>query len=254
MFDIHSHLLFGVDDGPETVDDSLEMLTQAAKEGITQIIATSHATHPMFHTAAEDIQRQVPLLQQKLNEQGIPLQIHTGHEIRVTDQTITQLQTGHVLPLANSRYVLLELPSATVPPFVKNLIVELVKDGYVPIIAHPERNKAIAEKPERLEVLIREGAVAQITAGSLSGHFGKAIQQVSVQLVEANLVHTYGSDAHNLKTRPFLFNEGLDFLDKKKLGKTVDILLENNARILDNRELYLLEPQQIKRKKIFGLF
>lgn len=254
MIDMHSHIIFGVDDGPEKMEDSLAMLTQAAKEGITQIIATSHATHPMFHTAMEDINQQVPLLQQKLLEQGVPLQIHTGHEIRVTDQTVTQLKTGHVLPLANSRYVLLELPTATVPPFVKNLIVDLVNDDYVPIIAHPERNKAIAEKPERLEALIREGAVAQVTAGSLSGHFGKTIQQVSVQLVEANLVHTYGSDAHNLSTRPFLFNEGLDYLDKKKLGKAVDILLENNARIIDNRELYLLEPQSIKRKKLFGLF
>lgn len=254
MFDMHSHILFGVDDGPERLDDSIAMLAQAAKEGITQIIATSHATHPMFHTAAEDVQKQVALLQQKMQEQGIPLQIHAGHEIRVTGQTATQLTARHVLPLANSRYVLIELPSATVPPFVKNLVVELVRDGYVPIIAHPERNKAIAEKPERLEALIREGAVAQITAGSLSGHFGKAIQQTSVQLVEANLVHTYGSDAHNLGTRPFLFNEGLDFLDKKKMSHAVDILLENNARILDNRELYLLEPQSTKRKKLFGLF
>lgn len=254
MFDMHSHILFGVDDGPETIDDSIAMLEQAAKEGITHIISTSHATHPMFHTLAEDVTKQVQLLQQKVNEQGIPLQIHTGHEIRVTDQTAAQLKSGYVLPLANSRYVLLELPSATVPPFVKNLVMELVAEHYVPIIAHPERNKAIAEKPERLERLIREGAVAQVTAGSLSGHFGKTIQQTAVQLVEANLVHTYGSDAHNLKTRPFLFNEGLDYLDKKKLSSAVDILLENNARIVDNRELFLLEPQAVKRKKLFGLF
>jgi protein-tyrosine phosphatase len=254
MFDIHSHILFGVDDGPKTIELSLEMLMQAEKEGITDIISTSHACHPQYHVQSTDVWQQVPQLQHALDERGIQLKIHTGHEVRITNDLLEKLERKEVLPLANSQYVLLELPSSNVPTYTKNMIVLLKSAGFTPIIAHPERNKAIAEKPVRLERLIREGAVAQITAGSLAGHFGKSIQKLSLELVQANLVHTYGSDVHNLTTRPFLFDEGLSFLEKKKQLDAVDILLENNARILENRIFILHEPDEIRSKKWWQLF
>ena len=92
----------------------------------------------------------------------------------------------------------------------------LLGEGKIPIIAHPERNRAIAEKPERLERLVRHGALAQVTAGSLSGHFGKNVQKLALQLIEANLIHTYGSDVHNLDDKTIPFQKGLDYLGKKK--------------------------------------
>lgn len=254
MLDMHSHILFGVDDGPKTMEQSIEMLMQAEKEGITEIIATSHVCHPQYHVQSTDILQQVPQLQQAINERGIQLKIHTGHEVRITDDLLEQLEKKEVLPLANSQYLLLELPSSTVPNYTKNIIVLLKSRGITPIIAHPERNKAIAEKPARLERLIREGAVAQITAGSLAGHFGKSVQKLSLDLVEANLVHTYGSDAHNLSTRPFLYDEGLNFLEKKKQLDAVDLLLENNARIIENRPFIILEPEEVSEKKWWQFF
>lgn len=254
MFDIHSHLLFGVDDGPKTMEQSLEMLKQAEKEGITDILATSHVFHPHYHVRVEDVLRQVPQLQRELDVRGIRVKIHTGHEVRITYDLLEKLAQKEVLALANSQFLLLELPSSTIPIYTKSIIVLLKSAGITPIIAHPERNKAIAEKPSRLEQLIREGAVAQITAGSLAGHFGKTVQQVSLDLVRANLVHTYGSDAHNLTTRPFLFDAGLTYLEKKKESDAVDLLLENNARIFENNPLILLEPQGIERKKWWKFF
>ena len=116
----------------------------------------------------------------------------------------------------------------------------LLGEGIIPIIAHPERNRAIAEKPARLERLVRHGALAQITAGSLAGHFGKNVQKLSLQLIEANLVHTYGSDVHNVDTRPLLFNKGLDYLEKKKHHDLADILLENNERIVQRQIAVLI--------------
>lgn len=254
MVDIHSHLLFGVDDGPKTMEQSIEMLQQAAREGITEIIATSHVCHPQYHVQSTEVLEQVPKLQQAIDERGIQLKIHTGHEVRITDDLLEKLEKNEVLPLGNSQYVLLELPSSNVPNYTKNIIVLLKSRGITPIIAHPERNKAIAEKPARLERLIREGAVAQITAGSLAGHFGKNIQKLSLDLVKANLVHTYGSDAHNLSTRPFLYDEGLTYLEKKKQIDAVDLLLENNACVVENRSLFLLEPEEISEKKWWKIF
>lgn len=252
MIDMHTHILYGVDDGPKTVDETLRMLEAAKAEGITDIISTSHASHPQYHVDFMTVNMQVAQLQKEANDIGI--NIHTGQEVRIQSNLIERFKNGELLTMANSQYLLLELPSSNVPQYTKNIVYSLLEEGITPIIAHPERNKGIAEKPERLERLIREGALAQVTAGSLSGHFGKSVQQLALQLVEANLVHTYGSDVHNLMTRPFLFNEGLDYLEKKKQSDAIDVLLENNDRILTNERMLILEPCELRKKKWWSFF
>lgn len=254
MIDIHSHILFGVDDGPKNLYETLEMLQQAVDEGITEIISTSHSFHPQYNVLAKQVIEQIANIQEQLQLNEIPLKIHAGQEVRLVENIVQLLERGEILTLANSNYLLLELPSSTVPNYTRRIINLLQEQGITPIIAHPERNKAIAEKPSRLEILLREGAVAQITAGSLAGHFGSAIQKLSLDLVKANLVHTYGSDAHNVTTRPFLFDEGLNFLEKKKQLDAVDLLLENNMRIIENKKMILFEPEEIQKKwwKLFA--
>ncbi|WP_096550711.1 tyrosine-protein phosphatase [Ureibacillus thermosphaericus] len=254
MIDIHSHILYGVDDGPKTFEESITMLETAAAEGITDIISTSHASHPQFDVSSNDVIEQVQELQNELEIRQVPLTIHIGHEARISETIVERCLTKQTHLLANSNYLLLELPSSTVPPYTINIIRELLIHDITPIIAHPERNKSIAEKPARLERLIREGAVAQVTAGSLAGHFGRSVQQLSLDLVRANLVHTYGSDVHHLTTRPFLFNEGLSFLEKKKELDAIDILLENNARILANKPFIIYEPEEIQKRKWWNIF
>lgn len=254
MIDIHSHILFGVDDGPEDLYETLTMLQRAVDEGITEIIATSHSFHPQYNVSAKQIFEQVKTIQEQIEINSIPLKIHAGQEVRLVENIVTLTETKEALTLANSNYILLELPTSTVPRFTKDIVIKLQSNGIIPIIAHPERNKAIAERPYKLEELVREGAMAQITAGSLAGHFGKNIQKLSLDLVKANLVHTYGSDVHNLTTRPYLFDAGLIYLEKKKQLDAVDMLLENNARILENKNFILYEPQEVSAKKWWSIF
>jgi len=254
IIDMHSHILNGVDDGPKTPEESMVLLEQAVKEGITDIIATSHAYHPQFHTAFDEINKQVNDLNRECGKRGMPINIFTGQEIRVSDQTAQLLLAGEALGLANSKYVLIELPSQGIPAFTTHIIQQILNQNKIPIIAHPERNRSIVEKPSRLAKLVQNGALAQVTAGSLCGHFGKTIQRTAVQLLDANLVHVYGSDVHNDTTRPFLFDKGLDYLDKLKKHEYVDILLENNARILTNKEMILLEPEEIGKAKWWKVF
>ncbi|WP_088007052.1 tyrosine-protein phosphatase [Indiicoccus explosivorum] len=249
MLDMHSHILYGLDDGPNTKTEAVAIIQRAAGEQITDIIATSHAFHPNFHAHAAAVREQLKELAAELAREEIPVRLHAGQEIRLNDVLTERITEGEALTLAGSKYVLLELPSNSVPAYTIPVVQQLLAMNLIPIIAHPERNKAIAEKPNRLYRLIMNGALAQVTAGSLSGHFGKAIQKTSLQLIEANLIHTYGSDVHNLKTRPSLFNEGLDFLEKRKKHEIVDILLENNERILRNEDMIQLEPEEIRPGK-----
>ncbi|MFS0688848.1 CpsB/CapC family capsule biosynthesis tyrosine phosphatase [Sporosarcina sp. 179-K 8C2 HS] len=243
MIDIHCHILFGVDDGPKTIEGTIRIVEKAAKDGITDMIATPHAFSPHYHVPIEEIQGQIRLLTDCLRAGGYPVNLHTGQEVRLHPQVIEKIMKREVMTLAESRYLLLELPSQSIPLYTVSVIQSMLENGVSPIIAHPERNRAIAEKPARLERLIRHGAFAQVNAGSLSGHFGKSVQKLSIQLVEANLIHTYGSDVHDTKTRPLLFNAGLSYLEKKKKHDSIDILLENNKRILKDESFIILEPE-----------
>lgn len=249
MIDTHSHILAGLDDGASTMEETLGLLLQAVEEGITGIIATPHGHHPNFPTDVPKMKLQLEATKQLVLEKNLPLEIYSGQECRLSDKLPERLASGEALPLAESRYVLLELPSNGVPAYTVQIIQELIASNYVPVIAHAERNQGIIEKPERLSKLLLHGAVAQVTAGSVAGTFGKAIQKTAMSLINANLIHVYGSDVHHLERRPFHFREGIDYLEKKKLGDVAEILLENNERILNNEGLIILEPQSIKLTK-----
>ncbi|MCZ2258567.1 tyrosine-protein phosphatase [Sporosarcina sp. G11-34] len=249
MLDMHAHILPAVDDGPKTLEESIQLIEIAIAEGITDMIATPHAYSPHYDVSKEQVLEKLMALQREVEKRGLSINLHAGQEIRIQDFVPEKLESGEALTLAGSKYMLLELPSSGIPAYTVPVIQAILSMGIVPIIAHPERNRAIAEKPSRLSRLVNHGALAQVTAGSLAGHFGKGVQSLSMHLIEANLIHSYGSDVHNSKTRPALFEKGLDYLDKRKLHNTVDILLENNARILTNENFLLLEPREIAPKK-----
>ncbi|MFJ7667692.1 tyrosine-protein phosphatase [Lysinibacillus sp. NPDC097195] len=254
MIDIHSHILVNVDDGPETMEETFRLFEQAVVEGITALISTSHALHPRYHVQCHIVSEQIAQLQQEINRRKLPLTLYPGHEVRLAGNIVELHEKGQLHTLAQSNYMLVELPSSFIPPYISTIIYNLLTAGITPIIAHPELNAAIAKNPSILEQLIREGALAQITAGSLAGKFGKSIQQFSLKLVRSNLVHTYGSDVHNIKSRPFLFEKGLQFLEKQKQLDAVDIFLENNARIINNQPFIVYEPENNFSKKSWKLF
>ena len=232
----------------------MKLLYQAVKEGITDIIITPHGSHPQFDVKKEIVEERYKIIKEAAKEKNIPLNLTLGQEIRIGDSTIEQVESGEVFTMAASKYVLLELPSSSVPSYTVPIIQGILSLNKVPVIAHPERNRAIAEKPSRLLKLINHGAIAQITAGSLAGHFGKSIQKQSLKLGGCNLGRTCGSDVHNLKTRPFLFDAGLSYLEKHKRLNAVDIFLENNARIMENEEVIILEPGNPTAKSWWNLF
>ena len=118
MIDIHAHILWAVDDGPNGMEDTIRLLEQAVIEGITEIIATSHSFHPQYHVDYETINNQIHLLRHQLKNDSIPLTLHTGHEVRLSDHIIPLYKAKQIHTLANSNYILLELPSHTVPYYL----------------------------------------------------------------------------------------------------------------------------------------
>lgn len=241
MIDIHSHIIWGVDDGPSTKQEAMELIRLAMKEGIEQIIATSHALHPSFHADMIEVQEKLQELQQESDAERLGIKLYTGHEIRITEDLVEQLRNKQVLPLSNSTYVLVEFPSGDVPLFTREILRQLVRAGYRPVIAHPERNKVFANNTKKLHELIEAGAFTQVTAGSVAGDFGKEVQRVAMKMIDEGLIHCYGSDVHNKKVRAFSFDKGLSYLESKNRQDIVEYFLENNERLLQNKNLLIIE-------------
>lgn len=253
MIDMHAHIIWGVDDGPKTFEETQKLIRLAEKEGIEQIVATSHALHPSYHADIQEVEEKLQVLTDWINEQGINIKVHIGHEIRVTEAIIDEIKNRNVATLNGTNYVLIEFPSATVPLFAKEIVKQLLNQGYVPIIAHPERNKLLANQPEKLRELIDLGAYAQVTAGTLAGAFGKDVQKIALRMVDEGLIHCYGSDVHNDSTRDFKFDAGLTILENKNRQEMVEYLLENNERLMENKVLLKIEKKESVLKRFSRL-
>lgn len=248
MIDIHSHILMNVDDGAKTAEDSIAMAKQAIAEGIHTIVATPHHMNGTYKNPKEKIMTDVVQLNELFQKENIPLTVLAGQEIRLYGELLQDFQNGEILSLNNgNEYLLIELPSSHVPMYTECLLHEIQLEGLIPVIVHPERNKAFLEQPDRLYHLVNQGALTQVTAASIAGCFGKSIQKFSHQLIEANLTHVIASDAHNTTTRGFKMTEAMDVIEKKFGYDTLRAVQENADLLVQGQMVYKEVPQPIKK-------
>jgi protein-tyrosine phosphatase len=255
MIDIHSHILPGVDDGAQTIEDAIAMANSAASEGITKIIATPHHKNGSYENPKQKILQHVDQLNAVLKERNIPLTVLPGQEVRIYGDILKDYENGELLTLTNeSPYLFIEFPSNHVPRYAEQLLFELQMRGINPIIVHPERNVEISETPELLYQLVERGALTQLTAASVAGYFGKKIKKFTLQIIEANLAHFIASDAHNITNRGFHMREAYQVV-KKEFGTGAVYFFHENAELLvDGKNVYRQQPERIKKKKFLGLF
>lgn len=254
MIDIHSHILPGIDDGAQTIEDSINMAKLAVEEGITKIIATPHHQNGKYINKKQNIIERVLELNVVLQKENIPLEVLPGQETRIYGELIEDINKGDILPLNQTNYLFIELPSGHIPRYTEQLLFDVQLKGLTPIIVHPERNAGVMENPDKLLNLVKKGALTQVTAGSLVGYFGKKIQKLSMQLIEANLTHFISSDAHNITSRSFRIRESISEINKE-FGQQVVYYFQENAELLVNGQMiYKQEPSQIRRKKFLGIF
>ncbi|KGX93917.1 tyrosine protein phosphatase [Pontibacillus halophilus JSM 076056 = DSM 19796] len=255
MIDIHSHILFGVDDGAKTIEDSVAMAQAAVQDGVHAIIATPHHRNGTFVNERTAILQRTEELNKRLVAEEIDLTVLPGQEARLHGKMIEELADGKALPLNdNSGYVFVELPHDQVPRYAKRMLFDLQVEGYTPIVVHPERNKELIQNPDHLYEFVQNGALTQLTAASLVGNFGKKIARFSHQLIESNLVHFLASDAHNTSSRGFVLQKALKEVEET-YGKDTMLDFYENAELMVKGERVLVnEPMPVKRKKILGIF
>ncbi|MGI6611118.1 MAG: tyrosine-protein phosphatase [Limnochordia bacterium] len=204
MIDLHAHLLPGVDDGPSTWQEALEMLRIAQEDGVKTLVATSHQEGlDGYHNTDAELTRSTEELQRRAQESGMAVTLLPGGEVRASPDLVARLERKEALTLADGgRYLLLEFPASEVPLYTNQLLFELQVHGITPIIAHPERNAGFAERPEALVSLVEAGALVQLTAASLSSRVSVETRTLAVLFLTHNLAHVLASDAHSATRRP----------------------------------------------------
>lgn len=215
MIDLHSHILPGVDDGAQTLEDSLELARKAISQGITHLMCTPHHNNGKYNNPADKIIREVANLQGELDKRGLDLTLLEGQEVRLTEFLLTAIQRDEILftDLDNT-YLLIEFPTNEVPIYAEQVFYQLLNRGQVPVIVHPERNAVFREEPNRLVSFLEMGTLTQLTAPSIVGIFGSDIQQMARQMLEHNMLYMVASDAHNLRHRTFLMKEAYKEIEK----------------------------------------
>ncbi len=236
MIDLHSHILPAVDDGSPDLSTSLAMARMAVEDGIGVMACTPHFMPGLYNNHLAAIRLRVASLAKELATHNIPLQLVVGGDVHVRPDFVEALQNRLVPSLHDTRYVLLEPPQVVLPPRFEEFIIKIVGAGYVPIITHPERLSWIEHQAGILPRLVHAGAWMQITAGSLTGHFGKRPQYWAHRLLQTGLVHILASDAHNLGSRPPRLTQALH-LAAREVGnvEAQNLVFERPKSILENQ-------------------
>lgn len=237
MIDIHNHILPYMDDGAKDWDMAIAMAKQAYTDGIRYIVATPHHRNGRYMNESSKVEEVVEMLNSRLKEMDLDITVLPGQEIRFHDDLLRHFEEGEIRTLHNSRYALLELPSSHVPATVEDIIYELSLMNIQTIIAHPERNADIARNPELLERLIELGALAQVTAQSVTGEKGGKLQKLSLDLCKRNLIHFIATDAHDTVRRPFQLSQCYQVIEKKLGLEMVNYFKNNAKRLVDNLEI-----------------
>jgi protein-tyrosine phosphatase len=230
VIDLHSHVLAGIDDGPESVTGSLAIARAEAEAGVRTLVATPHVNW-RYRNDAATIAQHAASLRELLDAEGIELDLRAGAEVAMTE--VAELEPAELarLRLGGGEWLLLEPPFSPIAAALEPIVQSVQRGGSRVLLAHPERCPAFHRDPSLLRTLVGEGVLTSITAGSLVGRFGSHVRRFALQLAQEQLVHNVASDAHDVAERaPGLASE----LEQAGLGALTEWLTEAvPAAILD---------------------
>lgn len=246
LVDIHNHVLPGLDDGPQTMENAILLVQNAVSNGITHIIATPHHQNKYMNNSAT-VKEAVSNLNREIATRNIPIEILQGQEIFFHNNLVESIGK-EIITLANSKkYILIELPRDYFPTFTFEILLDIQLNGYTPIIAHPEKNSVLRRDKQLLHELVSKGNYIQITASSLIGIHGYALKKYTNDLVRHNLVHFISSDAHDYKKRTFMLPKAYQYIRKKFSEKHVTYFCENAKHVVFGTNFQPLPPIRFKK-------
>lgn len=237
MIDIHSHIVFDVDDGPKTLQESIDLISESYAQGVRTIVSTSHRRKGMFEEPEEKIFENFSIVKEEAEKQFPDLQIHYGGELFYTSSLLKKIENHLVPNMADTRYSLIEFSMVTPWREIQTAVKNLLAIGVTPIIAHIERYNALEFNEERVKELIALGCYTQINSShilkaKMFGDKHKIFKKRARFFLEENLVHCVASDMHNLDARKPFMREAYDIIAKDFGAKRANDLFQLNPQIL----------------------
>ena len=242
LVDIHNHILPGLDDGPESIEEALLLAENAVANGVTHVIATPHHRNRKYINPPIAVKEAADWFNDELLKRSIPLHILCGQETYFHNDILQEMEVNLLTLGDNGKYLLLELPTNYFPVFIFDILLELQFLGYIPIIVHPERCTFLKKDKQLGYELVRRGALFQVNASTIVGENGFSMQKFAKDLIKHNLVHFIASDAHHYKDRPFLIKEAYKYIQKKFSIQYVTYFMDNAKYVLEGSFLQPLPP------------
>lgn len=231
MVDLHIHILPGLDDGADSMEEAVRMARLAAESGVNYIAASSHGN--CYDYTVAEYEKQFEALQRELNRQKIPVKLYPAMEIMMNKRAEQLLETGKLLTVNYTRYLLIEFDFYENPERVYRMVAYLQRMKYNIILAHPERYIFIQENPEMAYYLAERGCILQVNKGSILGEMGEECQQMAEMLLDDGMVQVIASDAHSSRYRTPQMDELVRYLKRRYTSMEVKMWLsENPSRIL----------------------
>ena len=247
MVDIHSHIVFDVDDGSQNLDSSIKILREAKAAGFDKIILTPHYMEDYYIVSKKEIQNKIEILKNKCREENIQIELYQGNEIYISNQIDEFLKQNIACSLNDSRYVLFETPLSIEPSNLVEVIYKIKELGKIPVLAHPERYAYIQANPNRLLELSEIGVLFQANYGSIIGFYGKQAEKTIKLLLKNNFIHFFGSDVHK-EGNIYPYIEEAKNAIVKIIGeeKFKDFSENNILKVINDEEIDIEELHEIK--------
>ena len=237
MIDIHTHIIPNIDDGSRSVEETFKLINEAEEAGFTDIILTPHYITNYYETPGAEVKFWTESLQKIVDEKNLGVKLHSGMEIYISEELSELVKNETVITLANSKYILIELPMNTTMKNVDEILFIMRNMGYNVIIAHPERYNCIQENIEYAIQLVEEGCMLQSNYGSIVDIYGKEAKKTLKKLLKMNLVSFLGTDTHKEGTiypiMPQIIKKLRKVISEEKL---YEITTENPRKILENQD------------------
>ena len=241
MIDIHSHIIFDVDDGPKTLEDSRRLLEESYRQGVRTIISTSHRRKGMFETPEEKIAANFKQVQDLAKQVAGDLTVLYGAEIYYTSDILQKLEEGRFPSLGDTKYVLIEFSMNTPYKDIHSALGNVIRLGMTPVVAHIERYHCLENDEDRVSELINMGCYMQVNSSNvlkpkLFGDRYKFMKKRVQFFLERDLVHFVASDMHNLDDRPPYMQKAYQLIVKKYGAARAEELFKTNQEILLSNE------------------
>ena len=251
LTDIHCHILPGIDDGPRTEAESLEMVKQAVADGISTIVTTPHFILGEIEFDLHSIHKRVEDLQRAVDLAGLQCRILPGAENYICPELFDVIKSKNLITLNGTPYVLAEFPTIGVTDHLMEIVREMVLQGYKPIIAHPERNDTLLQKPELVDAILEMGCYFQINGSSIT-RSGSRSFKFAHELAKKGKCHFIASDGHSATQRLVRLAEPIRLLNGHTRSEVGDNLAQNNRSMVLGNTVERLERIIEKPKGVLG--